>query len=153
MTVAGIISLMFSLAALGLSYYVFRTNRAVTSYSNIDRMYFDLLKMAMADPDFVNPDFTLDYEHKFVGKEQIRYGLYAFQVWNLCETIYDNRKSGGVLESWQPVLDHENALHRKWFDEPLNRKKFKESFGKYLDETVNQNDGQNTFPKSYKLLK
>ena len=32
------------------------------------------------------------------------------------------------MKTWSVVIDTENTLHRKWFDNPENTNKFKESF-------------------------
>jgi len=146
--VIGIVSLVLSAAALGLSYSVYRRTKAITTYSNIDRLYFDLLNLAIEHPEFVDPDYTQDYERKFGGNEKIQYELYAFNAWNICETIYDRQKDKGVLESWKPVLEHENALHRKWFDQPVNQAKFKRSFLDYINQEEDE-AGNKRFPRTY----
>jgi len=151
MLALGIISLVFSLIAISVSIYVYRKTKAVTTYSNIDRLYFDLLNMGIEHPDFVNPDYTQDYEKRFVGNQKIQYELYAFNAWNICETIYDRRKDSGVFESWKPVLENENALHRRWFDRPANKMKFKASFVTYVNEAADE-DGNKIFPHSDRLL-
>lgn len=151
MIVVGIISLIFSLTAISVSLYVYRKTKAITSYSNIDHLYFELLKLGIEHPEFVNPDYTQDYERKFDGNDRFRYDLYAFSAWNICETIYDRRKDSGLLESWDPVLRTENHLHRKWLDQPANRTKFKQSFVRYINEEKDQ-EGSSRFPQSYLLI-
>jgi hypothetical protein len=38
------------------------------------------------------------------------------------------------MKTWSVVIDAENELHRKWFDNPENSKKFKESFRYFISE-------------------
>lgn len=152
MLAIGIISLALSITATVISYIVYRRTRAVTTYSNIDRLYFDLLNRGMEYPEFVNPVYTQDYERQFADDQKIRYELYAFNAWNICETIFDYRKNKGVLESWKPVLDNENFLHRRWFDQPANRRKFKASFIDYINNRADK-AGRKMFPRLYEILK
>jgi len=154
MQAIGIISLVLSVTAIVVSYIVYRNTRALTTYSNVDRLYFDLLNRGMEYPEFVNPEYTQDYETKFADNinQKIRYELYAFNVWNICETVFDYRKNKGVLESWKPVLDNENFLHRRWFDQPSNRRKFKASFVDFIENEADK-DGQKMFPRPYQPLK
>ena len=144
-----IITLILSLTAISVSLYVYQKTKALTSYSNIDHLYFDLLKLGIERPEFVNLDYTQDYERKFDGNDRLRYELYAFNAWNICETIYDRRKDRGLLKSWDPVLRTENRLHRKWFDQPTNQTKFKQSFVRYINEEKDE-EGNTRFPQSYR---
>src|SRR6266478_6225361 len=97
--------------------YVYRKARAITLYSDIDRLYLELLKLGIDHPTFVDPDYTQDYEHRFRDKEETtRYELYAFIAWNICETIFDRRDNTATRVSWEPILKFESELHRAWFE-------------------------------------
>lgn len=67
------------------------------------------------------------YINSFSENEKIKYEIYAFISWNFCETIFD-KGDVELMKTWSVVIDTENSLHRKWFDNPENTNKFKESF-------------------------
>jgi len=103
-------------------------------YSDIDRLYFSLLSLAIDHPNFVDPAFTNDYENKFKGEEKTRYELYAFNAWNICETIVDRKDDKLTFESWEPVLALESTLHQKWFVTDSNGNRFKLEFVQYMQK-------------------
>src|SRR5438445_200049 len=133
-------AIVLSAVATGFSIYNFIKQRQLTVYSDLDHLYFDLLKSAIDHPNFVNPAYTRDYKNKFSDNELFQYELYAFMAWNICETIADRRKYQNFFESWEPVLIHENELHRKWFDDPENHNKFKKGFRKYIQSGILEED-------------
>jgi hypothetical protein len=99
-------------------------------YAEIDRVYFELLKIGLERPDLLafptSPDAAKARE----------YDAYAFMVWNFVETVFDrcqgwsNRR---LRETWYPIIAAENALHRAWFELPENRRKFKDRFVRFID--------------------
>ena len=38
-----------------------------------------------------------------------------------------------LRDTWYPVIEAENALHRQWFDLPANRNKFKTHFCRFIE--------------------
>jgi hypothetical protein len=119
---------VLSSVAIIVSLFAFFKTRRVTLYQDLDRLYIEVLKLAIEHPRFVNPKFTLDYQRSFKGEELLQYEAYAFIVWNVCETIADHRKDKTLFRSWEPVLKAENERHRAWFDTGENRSKFKMEF-------------------------
>src|SRR5947207_15650863 len=75
------LSLILSAIALVVSWRVHQRTRSVTLYSDIDRLYLELLKLGMADPRFVDPEYTTEYETKFEPEERAKYNIYAFIAW------------------------------------------------------------------------
>ena len=123
------VAAIIAFSALRYSMTTFSKSLTVSNYSEMDRMYFDLLKTAVEKPHLINPKAIR------TGEQQREYDTYAFMVWNFLETIYD--RCHGVEElcvTWYPVIDAENRRHRKWFDDPENRPKFKEGFHKFINE-------------------
>ena len=56
-------------------------------------------------------------------------------VWNFIEAIHDRCDGDKELKvTWYPVIDAENRLHRKWFDEERNKHKFKEAFREFIKQ-------------------
>jgi hypothetical protein len=97
-------------------------------YTEIDRMYFDLLKCALDKPH-VN-----DLAATRTETQKKEYEIYAFMVWNLMESIYDRCQYDKRLRAtWYPVIDAENRLHRKWFDCLDNKHKFKDEFCRFVE--------------------
>lgn len=123
------------LAAVAILLYVifwFR-DKTTNSYDVFDATYMELLKIAMDNPSFRNPQYTHHYETAFVGDEKIKYELYAFMCWNFCETIFD-KQDKELMKTWKVIIEHESQLHLKWFKNPNNNAKFKNSFSTYINQ-------------------
>ena len=108
--------------------------RTATLYSDIDGRYLELIKLAITNPCFVNPNFTQDYGNQFKGDELLKYERYAFAAWNVVETIVDRRGNDLLAQTWDPVIEEENRLHRWWLNNKANERKFKKSFWKFMIE-------------------
>ena len=118
---------IFAAIAILLSIILWYKDKSNNSYDVFDATYLDILKTGMENPSFRNPVLTNDYINSFSGNEKIKYEIYAFISWNFCETIFD-KGDDELMKTWSVVVDTENSLHRKWFDNPENTKKFKQSF-------------------------
>ena len=112
------------------SVWSFTTTLRDAYYAELDRVYFELLKIGLERPALLafptSPDPAKARE----------YDAYAFMVWNFVETIFDRcqgRSRRRLRETWYPIIAAENALHRAWFDQPENRSKFKERFVRFID--------------------
>jgi hypothetical protein len=112
------------------SVWSFTTTLRDSYYAELDRVYFELLKIGLERPHLLlfptapDPAKTREYD------------VYAFMVWNFVETIFDRCQGWSrrhLRETWYPIIASENALHRAWFDLPENRCKFKERFGRFID--------------------
>ena len=99
-------------------------------YAELDRVYFELLKIALERPHLLDPATSSD------PARQREYDAYAFMVWNFVETVFDRCQGWGkrsLRDTWYPVIEAENALHRQWFDVPANRSKFKPHFCSFVE--------------------
>jgi hypothetical protein len=125
------------LAAIAILLYIiiWYKDKSNNSYEIFDATYLDILKTGMENPSFRNPELTNNYLIAFSGDEKIKYEIYAFISWNFCETIFD-KKDNDLMKTWSVVLEVENGLHRKWFDNPENQIKFKKSFKNYVSEIL-----------------
>ena len=121
-------------AAIGIVFTLFYSLWSFTRtlrdsyYAELDRVYLELLKIALERP------YLLDFPATPDATRQREYDAYAFMVWNFLETIVD--RCGGnkaLCETWYPIIDAENAVHRKWFDLPENRTKFKQAFIHFIE--------------------
>jgi len=116
---------------LGYSVWSFRTTLRDSYYAELDRVYFELLKIGLEHPELL--DFPTS-PHPDKARE---YDAYAFMVWNFVETIFDRCQGWSkrrLRETWYPIIDAENARHRNWFNLPENRRKFKAHFCRFIDE-------------------
>jgi len=128
------------LAAAAILIYVifwFR-DKTTNSYDVFDATYMELLKIAMDNPSFRNPEMTQDYETAFSGDQKIRYELYAFMCWNFCETIFD-KQDKELMKTWSVIIESESKLHLVWFANPENNNKFKRSFKEYILKLLDNN--------------
>ena len=112
------------------SVWSFTTTLRDAYYAELDRVYFELLKIGLERPALLafptSPDPAKARE----------YDAYAFMVWNFVETVFDRCQGWSkrrLRETWYPVIAAENARHREWFDVPENRRKFKAHFSKFID--------------------
>jgi hypothetical protein len=117
---------LLAIVALLYSMTSFRKSLMLSHYGELDRMYFDLLNIAMAHPEFINPK-------SLAGTAKDQYDAYAFMVWNFVETIYDRCGADRHLRlTWCPVMEYEASLHRDWLDREENAKKFKQKFLQFV---------------------
>ena len=119
-------------SALLFSVYMFRQTSRAQSYSDLDLMYADILKIGLDHPEFRSPEKTSRYKTVFSGDDLRQYETYAFMAWNVCETVYD-RTSKHTRRTWEPVVHAEMRLHHAWMSDPGNRRNFKDEFLEYLD--------------------
>jgi hypothetical protein len=128
------------LAGIAILLYIIMwyKDKSNNSYDIFDATYLDILKTGMENPSFRNPILTNDYLKSFSENEKIKYEIYAFISWNFCETIVD-KGDAELMKTWSVVIEVENSLHRKWFDNPENTKKYKESFRLYIQNNFHAN--------------
>lgn len=133
-------SASFSIIAMVISIYTYHNSKREKSYSDLDGLYLELLKLGIDYPKYRNPKYTCNYKEQFLDDDLYKYETMAFIAWNICETIYDTDDEA-LFETWKPVITTENKLHRKWLDAPENHHKFKEIFIEYI---------RKNFPREYK---
>ena len=122
----GSIGIMFT-----LFYSVWSFTRTLRDayYAELDRVYFELLKIGLERPEL------LAYPASPDPAKADQYGAYAFMVWNFLETIFDRCQGWSkrrLRETWFPIIAAENDLHRAWFELPENRRRFKQRPGSGL---------------------
>jgi hypothetical protein len=118
---------IMAIAALIYSMTSFRKSLKASHYTELDSMYFELLKIPMDKPHLLDPNVTRS------GNQVIEYDIYAFMVWNFLEAVYDRCEHDKQLcSTWYPVVAVENHRHRTWFDRPDNRSKFKSAFHSFI---------------------
>jgi hypothetical protein len=126
------ITALIALAALFNSVLNTRAIAKQKYYSDLDSLYLRLLELGVEYPHLIDPANTTEYQTRFIGGDLHRYNAYAFIVWNVCETIFDNCKADKALwRTWQPDIDAQDRLHRAWLQD--NRKKFKQSFLEHMN--------------------
>jgi hypothetical protein len=132
----GSIGIVFTLL---YSVWSFKTTLRDAYYAEIDRVYFELLKIGLERPELLAYP-TLPASLTSPGApdpvKADQYGAYAFMVWNFIETIYDRCQGWSkrrLRETWYPIIGAENALHRAWFDQPQNRARFKQRFIRFIE--------------------
>jgi hypothetical protein len=123
----GSIGIVFTLF---YSVWSFKTTLRDAYYAEIDRVYFELLKIGMERPELLSFPASPD------PAKAREYGAYAFMVWNFVETIFDRCQGWSkrrLRETWYPIIAAENALHRQWFEAPENRRRFKQRFVRFIE--------------------
>jgi hypothetical protein len=123
----GSIGIVFTLF---YSVWSFTTTLRDAYYAELDRVYFELLKIGLERPELLSYPAAPD------PAKAGQYGAYAFMVWNFLETIFDRcqgRSKRRLRETWFPIIAAENALHRAWFELPENRRRFKQRFVRFIE--------------------
>ena len=127
---AALLGVLLGIPALCYSIWSFRRSLETLNYGELDRMYFDLLRVACKNPELTDPTSLQTPEQK------ARYNIYAFMVWNFLETIYDRcQRDSNLQKTWYPIVETESLLHREWFTQAENRQKFKRKFWKFIDKS------------------
>lgn len=116
-----------AVAALVVSLWTFSKSQSTSHYAELDRMYGELLKLAIDRPHL------RDSDAKRTDEQQRQYEYYAHLCWCVVEAIYDRAvKDRYLLSIWQSAIEIENNLHRKWFDRPENAYMFRPAFREYI---------------------
>lgn len=133
----GIASIM-AIAALLYSMITFRNTLKISHYTELDRMYFDLLKVALERPHLIN---SVVPRNKDAQRE---YEIYAYMTWNFLEAIYDRcereHRDKHLWDTWKPVFVDEIKLHGQWLSKPENKCRFKPAFCEFVREFPRQID-------------
>ena len=121
------------------SVWSFTTTLRDAYYAEIDRVYFELLKIGLERPELLTYPTSPTSPTSPASPDPTKasqYGAYAFMVWNFVETIFDRSQGWSnrrLRETWYPIIASENALHRAWFDLPDNRRRFKQRFVRFIE--------------------
>lgn len=128
-SIMGIIATTMAIFALLYSMRTYRKTMQIVHYGEIDKMYFEILKEALAKPHLVRQGIERDAE------QETEYAVYAFIVWNFLESIYDRCMLDSELKkTWFPIIEAEYKIHLAWIQSEENRSKFKEEFLKFIDK-------------------
>lgn len=114
-----------------------RRIRTAAFYSELDKFYADLLRIAIERPHLRQPHriasddevFNADYvaypapasadPAEIAARQRLctEYDAYAFMVWNFIETIHDrcDEFPDDLLGTWATIVAAENRIHRGWF--------------------------------------
>ena len=129
----GFASIM-AIGALIYSMTTFKRSLQTSHYTELDSMYFELLKTALGKPHLNNPTAATRTDD-----QKKEYDIYAFMVWNFLEAIYDRcEQNERLCVTWYPVIDAENRKHRDWFNHPDNKHKFKDTFHEFINNRFKQ---------------
>jgi hypothetical protein len=128
-SIMGIIATTLAIFALIYSMRTYRKTMQIVHYGEIDKMYFEILKEALAKPHLVQKNSERSAE------QEVEYDIYAFIVWNFLESIYDRCMLDHDLQkTWFPIIQAERKIHLPWIQEDENRVKFKAEFLSFIDE-------------------
>lgn len=128
-SIMGVIATMMAVFALLYSMRTYNKTMQIVHYGEIDKMYFEILKEALAKPHLVRQNVTRSEE------QEVEYDIYAFIVWNFLESIYDRCMLDKALQAtWFPIIETEREIHLSWIRDPKNRTKFKEEFLNFIDK-------------------
>ena len=123
------LSIPLTLISLAVAYANDRKLRRDNFYAQLDRMYQDIIQLAIAHPSVRLINITR------TPSEQVVYNSYAYLTWNFLESIYDYcMEDEHLRNTWTPVFHTEGAAYGEWFNQRDNRLNFKKSFCRFIDE-------------------
>lgn len=129
--IMSILATMMAIFALIYSMRTYRKTMQIVHYGEIDKMYFEILKEALAKPHLVRQGIERDVE------QETEYNIYAFIVWNFLESIYDRCMLDAELKTtWFPIIEAERKTHLAWIQDKENRTQFKTEFLGFIDKGV-----------------
>jgi len=119
-TILGVIALISTIKGL-------RRSLKTSQYISLDNMYLTLLQLTLERPHLNSPQTLTKIRRP-------EYESYAYMLWNFLETIFDHcEKDKGLRETWYPTIRAESELHGDWLKVTANRRKFKESFLRFIE--------------------
>lgn len=119
-------------AALFWSWKTFRKSTHISDYSEIDKMYFDLLKMRLGNPHLRKKASRRDEPEHYED-----YEIYAYMMWNFLESVHDRCERDEVPDpilchTWYPVFELEFGRHSAWMFSEDNERMFKANFVEWV---------------------
>ena len=128
-SIMGVIATTLAIFALIYSMRTYRKTMQIVHYGEIDKMYFEILKEALAKPHLVQNNIERSTE------QEVEYDIYAFIIWNFLESIYDRCMLDHDLQKiWFPIIEAERKIHLSWIQESENRAKFKAEFLSFIEK-------------------
>lgn len=128
-----LIPLIISIIAVSISILATKRSEDVLTYNSLDKMYTELMKVGIDNPDFRDPHKTNNYMNSFDGNRLYAYESYAFMSMNLVATVHDRYKNK-TPDTWYNIVSHEINLHKGWFED--NSKKFKSEFVDFIKHQI-----------------
>lgn len=110
-------SCFFALLAIIVAVCFYIRNLRWNSYRYLADVYYEILKMGMEHPDFLNPEKTRKYKEIWGpdSKEFFRYGAYAHMCWAHAVDIFGAEFSKETLKKlYAPTFERYNTLHGVW---------------------------------------
>jgi hypothetical protein len=105
----------------------FREEERDKFYAQLDEIYLKIQRT------------IIDYPHLGLSNverseyEAVQYNSFAFMMWNFIESIHDYCLDNSRLKkTWHCILVSEAKGHREWFDNHVNRGRFKDEFVAYM---------------------
>jgi len=123
-----ILPISISITAIIISIITAQKSESNFVYSSLDKMYTELMKTGVDNPDFRDPQKTSNYKTAFTDARLFAYESYAFMAINLAATAHDRYKK--VHDTWNTIIRLETDLHRAWFYD--NSHKFKSEFVEFI---------------------
>ncbi len=99
-----------------------------SNYTEIDRLYFDLVSLGLSR--------ELSERLDNATRRDAFDNAYSLLLWNFIETIHDRCDGDRKLyKTWEPILLADGKKDIAWFREAENRSRFKPKFQRWVDKT------------------
>lgn len=125
--IISLVAVIVAIASLFYSVRTFKESQWLSHYTDLDKMYWDLLNVGLEKPHLRQANCTRTPE------QQQEYEIYAHMAWCVVESIFDRAtRDKKLLEIWSSAIEIESRLHREWFDRKDNEYKFRQEFRRYI---------------------
>jgi hypothetical protein len=123
-----VLPITMAVTAIAISIITAQKSESNFVYSSLDKIYTELMKVGVDNPDFRDPDKTNNYKTAFVKTRLFAYESYAFMAMNMIATVHDRYKK--IHDTWNTIITLESKLHKAWFYD--NSNKFKPEFVEFI---------------------
>ena len=131
----GIITLLGTITAIGVSIFTFRTIHKYNRQLEISNMVDKILDVAIQYPHFEDQDFTNSWSRKSKDVEQLRYDLYCCKIFNLINTLWifckENKQKMAKIVAYRELME----WHKSWWGQnrDLNSKGYGTKFCTFIE--------------------
>jgi hypothetical protein len=131
------ISCAIALGTMIVALHFYIKNLIWNSYRYLAEVYYEILKIEIKHPEFLDPEKTRKYKELWGpdSKELFRYEAYAQMCWSFLEDIYApytaSFNKNNSIKLYAPTFERYNTLHGVWLRD--NKSMMANSFIEFVE--------------------
>ncbi len=123
-------AVVISLVAIRIARRSGRNATRLSRYTYLANQWYEIRKIEMNYPNFVDEKMTKDYKSSFTKDDLPRYGIFAHTCWGHAEDIFRNYHSDDP--GFLPTVKRYKDVHHQWLQN--NSRLFDPKFIAFIDE-------------------